>query len=125
MAARILVADDTGHVREMLVSLLALDGFDVVGQAASGREAVAKSLELQPDVVVMDYAMPDLDGISATQQIRESSPKQAVVLYTAYVDDEVKKKAQKAGASLVVGKVEGLDTLERSISELCLQLTRE
>jgi two-component system chemotaxis response regulator CheY len=125
MAVQIVVVDDTDHVREMLVSLLTLDGFEVVGSFKSGEEAVAMTHELDPDVVVMDYSMPDIDGITATRRIREKSPKQSVVLYTAYVDDAVKAAATEAGAALVLGKVEGMETLERSISELCLKLGKK
>lgn len=125
MAVQIVVVDDTDHVREMLVSLLTLDGFEVVGAFRSGEEAVAMTDQVHPDVVVMDYSMPDMDGITATRRIREKNPKQSVVLYTAYVDDAVKAAATEAGAALVLGKVEGLETLERSISELCLKLGKK
>lgn len=122
---KIVVVDDTDHVREMLTSMLSVDGFNVVAQARSGEDALKKVQDSKPDVVVMDYSMPDMDGLEATRQIRAAIPKQSVILYTAYVDDALKKAASEAGAALVVGKVEGLETLERSISELCLQLSGE
>jgi two-component system invasion response regulator UvrY len=122
---KVVVVDDTDHVREMLTSMLSLDGFNVVAQARSGEDALEKVKDSRPDVVVMDYSMPDMDGLEATRQIRAAIPKQSVILYTAYVDDALKKAASDAGAALVVGKVEGLETLERSISELCLQLSGE
>lgn len=122
---KVVVVDDTDHVREMLTSMLSLDGFNVVAQARSGEDALKKVKDSKPDVVVMDYSMPDMDGLEATRQIRAAIPKQSVILYTAYVDDALKKAASDAGAALVVGKVEGLETLERSISELCLQLSGE
>ncbi len=122
---KVVVVDDTDHVREMLSSMLSLDGFDVVGEARSGEEALGMVGEKKPDVVVMDYSMPGMDGLEATRQIRSAMPKQSVILYTAYVDDTLKKAASEAGAALVVGKVEGLETLERSISELCMQLAKE
>lgn len=118
-----MVVDDTDHVREMLASMLTLDGFSVVGQARSGEEAVTLVPNTEPDVVVMDYSMPGMDGLTATRMIRHLFPRQSVILYTAYIDEELKKAALDAGAALCVGKVEGLDTLERSISELCIHLT--
>ena len=124
-SVKVVVVDDTDHVREMLSSMLALDGFNVVGEARSGEEAIGLVSDKKPDVVVMDYSMPGMDGLEATRQIRSAMPKQSIILYTAYVDDTLKKAASDAGAALVVGKVEGLETLERSISELCMQLASE
>lgn len=122
MAVRVAVVDDTRHVREMLVSMLVLDGFDVVGEGENGQQAVSISIEKQPDVLVIDYAMPGMDGLAAAREVRRAVPEQSIILYTAYLDEALKEAATEAGIATCVGKVEGLATLERSISELCLQL---
>jgi DNA-binding NarL/FixJ family response regulator len=122
MPISVLIVDDTSHVRELLASMLELDGFNVIGQASDGPSGVRASADLQPDVVIMDYSMPGMDGVETTRVIRAENPAQSVILYTAFMDDAVRKAAIDAGAALVVGKVDGLETLERSISELCLQL---
>jgi response regulator NasT len=114
-----MVVDDTDHVRGMLVDMLELDGFDVVGQASSGREAVALSEETTPDVIIMDYKMPGMDGLTAARAIRESKPDQSIILYTAYLDPQLEQQAREAGVAMTVGKVEGLNQLERHITELC------
>jgi DNA-binding NarL/FixJ family response regulator len=119
---RVAVVDDTEHVREMLVSMLVLDGFEVVGEGANGEDAVRLASGLEPDVLVMDYSMPGEDGLAAARRVRAVVPQQAIILYTAYLDDALREAAEDAGVALCVGKVEGLETLERSISELCLQL---
>lgn len=124
MAVRVAVVDDTEHVREMLVSMLELDGFQVVGQAASGSEAVSMVSEKRPDVLVLDYSMPEMDGLTAARMVREKVPGQSIILYTAYLDTALQEAAAQAGVAVCVGKVEGIETLERSISELCLQLGR-
>lgn len=122
MAIRVMIVDDTEHVREMLGTMLELDGFEVVVKAASGDEAIAKIGGAGANIVVMDYKMPDMDGLTATRRLRELEPGVPVILYTAYIDDALESAARDAGAALVLGKVEGLEQLERKISEMCIDL---
>ena len=121
---RILVVDDTDHVRTMLVNMLELDGFEVVGEAATGEEAVDLASDKDPVVIVMDYKMPGMDGLTAARKIREVRPNQAIILYTAYLDSDLEAKAREAGVAVSVGKVEGLNQLERHITELCRDFGR-
>ena len=122
MAIKVLVVDDTAHVRRMLAEMLSLDGFEVVGEAGSGSEAIELAAQTPPDVIVMDYKMPEMDGLTAAKQIKEARPDQGIVLYSAYLDDEVERLATEAGIAMCVGKVEGLNQLERHLSELCRDL---
>ncbi|MDQ4025123.1 MAG: response regulator [Actinomycetota bacterium] len=119
MTVKVLVVDDTDHVRAMLVDMLELDGFDVVGEAGSGKEAVDAAAAHDPDVIVMDYKMPEMDGLTAARAIRETRPSQGIILYTAYLDQKLEQEAREAGVALCIGKVEGLSQLERHITELC------
>jgi CheY-like chemotaxis protein len=119
---RVMVVDDTSHVVRMLSAMLSLDGFEVSGEASGGQEAIDTVDEANPDVVVMDYRMPFMDGLTAARRIRERRPGQIVVLYTAFIDEELERQATAAGVSLCVGKVDGLAELEREISRLCAAL---
>src|SRR5688572_19483464 len=93
---RVMVVDDTDHVRNMLVDMLELDGFDVVGQAASGEDACTLAEETAPDVIVMDYKMPGMDGLTAARTIRTTRATQAIILYTAYLDPTIEAQAKEA-----------------------------
>jgi CheY-like chemotaxis protein len=116
---KVMVVDDTDHVRRMLRNMLELDGFLVVAESASGEEALATVGTADPDVVVVDYKMPEVDGLETARRIREKRPDQVMILYTAFVDPELERKAREVGVSVVLGKVEGLESLEREITRLC------
>jgi DNA-binding NarL/FixJ family response regulator len=115
---RVFVIDDTPELRSMLEQMLTLDDIEVVGSAANGADALKEMGEANPDVVVIDYKMPGLDGLMTARLILEDRPHQAIILYTAYLDDILEQKAARAGIALCVGKVEGITTLERDIRRL-------
>jgi len=96
---RVLIADDHPVVRSGIKGMLEPDpGFDIVGEAASGPEAVALSLRERPDVVLMDLQMPGLDGASATAQIKAQRPETQVLVLTTYGTDADIVRAIDAGA---------------------------
>jgi len=115
---RVFVIDDTEHVRKMLVQMLELSDFEIVGSARSGREALELIDEADPQVIVLDYKMPGMDGIEVAREIRARRPEQSIILNTAYLDYETQQLATSAGIAVCVGKVEGLATLERDIRRL-------
>ncbi len=96
---RILVADDHAIIRSGLRTLLARqDGFEVVGEAADGRQAVELARAAKPDVVMLDIAMPNLNGIEAARQICAELPRSHVVILSVHADEGYVLKALKAGA---------------------------
>jgi DNA-binding NarL/FixJ family response regulator len=96
---RVLLADDQRLVRESLGTLLGLlDGIELLATAADGEEAIALCDEHQPEVVLMDLRMPRLDGIGATERLRERYPNVRVIALTTYADDESVLGALRAGA---------------------------
>jgi DNA-binding NarL/FixJ family response regulator len=95
---RILIADDHTLFRDGLRSLLRVAGHEVIGEAKNGREAIDLTHKLNPDMVLMDVSMPELDGISATRQLTGELPGVKVVILTASEDDVKLFDAIKAGA---------------------------
>ena len=95
---RLLLADDHRMLRDSLRRSLEESGFDVVGEAADGAEAVRLAQSLRPDVVLMDVSMPSLDGVEATRQISRVVPSSQVVMLTMHADGDVMAKAIQAGA---------------------------
>jgi DNA-binding NarL/FixJ family response regulator len=96
---RLLIADDHPMVRDGLQALFdEVPDIEVVGEAANGREAVEGAVVHRPDVMIMDLAMPDVDGFAATSEIKRVAPEVAVLVLTMSEDDETVAKAMRAGA---------------------------
>jgi two-component system, chemotaxis family, protein-glutamate methylesterase/glutaminase len=113
---RVILADDHRIVLEGLRMLLTSEAdIQVLAQAEDGRTAVHLSAELCPDVVVMDIAMPDLDGIAATRQIKAHDPQIAVVALSARTDERTAMRIVRAGATGYVSKGEAFDELALAI----------
>jgi DNA-binding NarL/FixJ family response regulator len=120
----VLVADDHRRFREALVALLELDGFEVVGQAADGADAVALAKLLRPDVVVMDLKMPVLNGLDATRLVRDALPSTPVVVLTAFTGDELERAAVAAGAAAYVAKDANLEELRAALAAVAAHAQR-
>jgi two-component system nitrate/nitrite response regulator NarL len=99
MTERILVVDDHPLTRDALTSLLAQQGFDVVGEAGSGEDAVVLARELQPDLILLDLTMPGMSGVEALSLLRGEAPKAEVVVLTASEDEDSLLAAIRAGAA--------------------------
>ena len=99
MTAQVLIVDDHPLTRGALASLLASNDFDVVGQAAGGAEAIELAARLQPDLIVLDLTMPDMDGLDALPRLREAAPQAEVVVLTASEDDGNLLAAIRGGAA--------------------------
>jgi len=99
MTERILIVDDHPLTRDALAGLLTQNGFDVVGQAASGREAIELADALKPDLVLLDLSMPEMDGLTALPLIQAVAPEAEIVVLTASEDEHNLLGAIRAGAA--------------------------
>jgi two-component system, NarL family, response regulator DegU len=99
VSIRLMLADDHRMLREGLRRSMTEHGFDVVGEASDGAEAVDMAQELTPDVILMDVTMPELDGVEATRLVKAANPAIRVIMLTMHADQEVLAAAIRSGAS--------------------------
>lgn len=115
----VLIVEDHTMVREGLRMMLKLEpGLEVVGEAQNGREAVAMAMELRPDVILMDIAMPGLNGLEATRQLVKALPATRIIILTAHCDDAYVKSAVGSGAAGFLLKQDSTHDVCRAIREV-------
>jgi DNA-binding NarL/FixJ family response regulator len=96
---RVLIVDDTAIIRTVVRRVLEADGrFNVVGEAANGREAIEAACAHRPDLVLLDLAMPEMDGLEALPHLRAQSPESLVIVLSAFSPDQMAVAAIEAGA---------------------------
>jgi len=98
MSKRFLIVDDAAFMRMMIKDILSKNGFEVVGEAADGVQAIEKYHELKPDLVTMDITMPEMDGIAALKSIKEKDPSAIVIMCSAMGQQAMVIDAIQAGA---------------------------
>ncbi len=119
-AIRVLLVDDAADIRILLKLVLEFDAeFTVVGEASNGEEAIRLTAELQPDLVVLDIAMPVMDGLDALQQLRAVSPESKVVMYSAYASGWLADRARGFGAAAYIDKTAGVVDLVGQLRSIC------
>jgi len=123
MVTRVLLADDHAIVRQGIRLLLQSEGFDVVGEAVNGQEAVRLASESCPDVAVLDYGMPILNGLGAAREIMQICPRAKVVMLTMHADDRYLLEAIRLGVKGYVVKTQAPMDLVRAIQEVLRGLT--
>ncbi len=118
MRPRILLADDCPSIRKSVTDLLEREGFEIVGEAVDGAEAVTLATALRPDVVILDLDMPVLDGLSAARQIQDVTPDARLILLTVHAEDESIVAAMRCGFLACVAKSDAAEDLARAIREV-------
>ena len=118
MSLRILLADDHGIFRQGVKALLEREGFRVDGEAADGHTAIQMAAQLTPDVVVVDLAMPLLNGLDAAREITRVSPRTRTILLTMHAEDPYVARALQAGVRGYVLKSQAAEDLVQAIREV-------
>jgi two-component system, NarL family, response regulator NreC len=119
MGVSVLLADDHPVFRQGLRALLEREKFEVVGEASDGLEAIAAAERLQPQVVVIDLAMPALNGIDAVREIVKRVPRAKAVLLTMHTEEHHVLEALRAGAKACVSKSQAAEHLLQAIKDVC------
>lgn len=119
MAVRVLLADDHEIVRQGLRVLLEREGFEVVGEAADGREAMKLCEALHPEVAILDVAMPLLNGVDAAREIIKSNSRTKVVLLTMHTEDHLVLESLRAGVTGYVLKTKASGELVQALRAVC------
>ena len=115
---RVLIAEDHPGLAKAICRLLALD-CDIVGHVADGRTVLEAAQRLQPDVVVVDLNLPNVDGLEVCRQITQVNPEVKVIVFSAMNDPDVKQRSFEVGASAFVYKGAGDGSLLSTIKRLC------
>lgn len=118
MPTSVLLADDHQIVRQGLRVLLEREGFDVIGEASDGHEAVRLADQFHPDVAVVDFVMPLLNGLDASVRIQRLSPATRIILLTMYTEDQYVLEALRGGLKGYVIKTQAAGDLVRAIREV-------
>jgi DNA-binding NarL/FixJ family response regulator len=102
---RVLIVDDAANLRELLTLLLEIeDDFEVVGTAADGQQAIAAAETLRPDLVLLDLAMPVMDGLQALPVLRAHNPQARIVIFSGFEHQALAEEALQAGADAYIEK---------------------
>jgi two-component system, chemotaxis family, chemotaxis protein CheY len=104
MPKRVLIADDAAIMRAMIKNILTDNGFEIVGEAVDGQDAIEKYAELKPDVMTMDIVMPKLDGVNAVKTILASDPSAKIVMCSSLGQQQMVVDAIRAGAKAFITK---------------------
>ncbi|NLW60143.1 MAG: response regulator [Firmicutes bacterium] len=104
MMKKVLIVDDAAFMRMSLKKIMVENGFEVIGEAENGKEAVTKYNELQPDIVTLDITMPEMDGITALKAIMKIDPEANVVIVSAMGQESYVREAVMAGAKNFIVK---------------------
>ena len=112
MSYTILIADDRPFIREALCKVFEREGdFDVCGEAENGKETMEKAQELHPELILLDFSMPAMNGLDATRLLKRVMPDVLVIMFSTYSNSSTEKEARSDGVSILVSKFEHISVL--------------
>jgi len=117
MASKILIVDDAAFMRMMIKDILTKNGFEVVGEAQDGNQAIEKYKELEPDLVTLDITMPEMDGITALKEIKSTNPEAKIIMCSAMGQQAMVIDAIQAGAKDFIVKPFQADRVLEAINK--------
>jgi DNA-binding NarL/FixJ family response regulator len=122
MNKRILIVDDSAPIRGLVREFIeSRSGLEICGEAADGLEGIAKGLELNPDLIVLDYSLPGINGLDVAVFLHEVAPDTPIILFTVFKEAIPLRMAQAAGVASIVSKTDQLATLADEVQRLtCL-----
>jgi two-component system chemotaxis response regulator CheY len=111
MPKRVLIVDDSPSFRKLVFILFTSHGFSICGEAENGAQAIEKARQTRPDIIVLDYSMPVMDGIRAAQSLKQLMPRGPLLLFTVYDSLVLQEEALAAGVSAIVSKEKASDLI--------------
>jgi two-component system, chemotaxis family, chemotaxis protein CheY len=122
MCKMVLIVDDNRLVRQALRRIFEREGdFKICGEADNGRDAIEAVTRLQPDLVVLDFSMPVMNGLDAARILKDRVPTLPLILYSAFADKSVAQLARSAGITELVSKSEPVSVLISTVRDVLLQ----
>jgi CheY-like chemotaxis protein len=118
MPKRIFIVDDNASVRRLLRAAFEQPGWEVCGEAMNGRDAIDKAQDLKPDLIVLDLAMPIMNGLEAAPVLRRTLPTVPIILFTLYGDEYLEQVASSAGVTAIVSKDAALEKVVDQAEDL-------
>jgi DNA-binding NarL/FixJ family response regulator len=119
MPKRVLIADDSLHVRDVLRMFLEkVEEIEICGEAVNGLDAVEKAVQLVPDLVLLDLAMPQMNGAEVASILKKKMPKMRIILFTMYNENVGKSLTSAVGVDVVLSKPDGLSQVLMSVKSL-------
>jgi DNA-binding NarL/FixJ family response regulator len=113
---RVLIADDSSTVRDIIKFFLALRGnLEICGEASDGLEAVEKATESKPDLILLDFAMPNMNGAEAASVLKKRLPRTSIILFTMYNENIGEYLTSAIGVDAVLSKIDGMSALVNAV----------
>lgn len=118
-AMRILIVDDSAPIRQVVRIFLEVHpDFAVCGEAADGVEGIEKAMALKPDLIILDLAMPRMDGLEAATILKRTMPQVPIILFTFFMDEGLSQRARSLGITSVLSKTDSMEGLREEVRRL-------